>query len=65
MRIDQDSIEIIDANRKSTVVSENSFGSNRTEKTYKRRRTIGYEQTDIRGSRDDFKKNFDSIFKDR
>lgn len=62
MRKDQNSSEIIDAGRQIKVVTKSQFDSSNPEKKLRKVRTIGYEQTEIRGSRDDFNSNFDRIF---
>ncbi|MEI7431611.1 MAG: hypothetical protein WCL27_14245 [Betaproteobacteria bacterium] len=62
MRKDQDSSEIIAAGRQIKVVTKSQYDSSNPEKRLIKVRSIGYEQTAIRGSRDDFNSNFDRIF---
>jgi len=59
---DQDRSEIMDVGRQLKFVAQGQYDSSNHEKKLKRVRTIGYEQTDSRGSRDDFNRNFDRIF---
>ena len=65
MRIDQDDEEISDSSDQINTDTESHYSSSNPEKLIKRHRAIGYEQTDIRGSRDDFRKNSSRIVGNR
>jgi len=62
VRIDEYCTEIIDAGHKIKVTTKSQYDRINLEKKSKREKTIGYQQTHILGSRDDFNKSFDSIF---
>ena len=54
VRIDQDSSEIIDAGRKIKGVTKSQYDRINLERKSKGMRTVGYEKTNIRDSRDDY-----------
>ena len=62
VRIDEYTTEIIDAGRKIRVTTKSQFDRNNPGKKSKSERTIGYNQSDIHGSRDDSNKNSDSVY---
>jgi len=62
VRRDQEKAEIIEAGRQINVITKSQYDKDDYEKQSRKMRTIGYEQTDIRGSRDQFNRNFDRIF---